>query len=50
MLTTVRMSFTFSAVRKYEPDVDCMSMVCGAIVRIMSGPAFADRARRACVM
>src|SRR5947208_5047931 len=47
MLTTVRMSFTFSAVWKYAFDVDCMSIVCGAIVMTSDEPAFDDRERRA---
>src|SRR3954471_3425045 len=47
MLTTVRMSFTFSAVWKYALDVDCMLMVWGAIVRISPAPAFADSDRNA---
>ena len=40
----------FSAVRKYAFDVDCMSMVCGAIVMTSDGPAFADSDRSACVI
>jgi len=50
MLTTVRMSFTFRAVWKYAFDVDCMSIVWGAIVMMRDEPAFEERDLNACVM
>ncbi len=40
----------FRAVWKYAFDVDCMSIVWGAIVMISEEPAFDDSERSACVM
>ena len=36
--TTVRMSLMDSANWKYDPPVDCMSIVCGAIVMMRLAP------------
>ncbi len=40
----------FRAVWKYAFDVDCMSIVCGAIVMMRDEPAFEERDLNACVM